>query len=166
MIRIFFVVGPPAYDSIGLADFVPAVSDNGSYRVPRVERFPVVLDRVNAWLTQQRPSGFRLTNIQTLLYKQKWSENMDTLQMLYVEGDIYPFYTRYIRVVFVVSGKPSLPSSPSNVRGPLTTKLFVPEMLESPGCCNPGTFENQIQVRKDLEADMRFEASVQLRIPF
>ncbi|GAU96316.1 hypothetical protein RvY_07778 [Ramazzottius varieornatus] len=158
MLRIFFVMGPPAYETIGMADFVPGVLNEGSlFSRPKVETFPAVLGKVSSWLMQQQPLGFRLTNVQTLLYKQKWTTHMDTLKMLYAEGEIHNYYVRYLRLAFVISNNAAMQSTAPNVR--LTCKLFVPGMLQPPGCCHAGSYENQLQLRQRMDDWMKATAA-------
>ncbi|XP_055355752.1 uncharacterized protein LOC129601063 [Paramacrobiotus metropolitanus] len=154
MLRIFYETGPPQYESIGIADFVPGVlSEGGLMGRPVLERFPQVLSKAHQWLLSQTPH-LRVANVQTLYYKQRWTTHMDTLRMTYTENDLHSYYVRYLRVAYALTN-PNMP--PQNTGGPirLNSKLFTPGMLEPPGCCSVGKFENQIQVRERMAGWMR-----------
>ncbi|OQV21388.1 hypothetical protein BV898_04597 [Hypsibius exemplaris] len=153
MLRIFYIQGPPALEMIGVADFVPGVLfDGGLFHRPQLEPFPQVLGKAHHWLLQQQP-GLRLLNAQTLLHKQKWTSHLDTLRMVYSENDLHTYYVRYIRLAYVIPNPAYGGRSEGAVR--LNSKLFVPGMLEAPGCCSVGSYENQLQIRERMSAWMR-----------
>ncbi|XP_055355758.1 uncharacterized protein LOC129601068 [Paramacrobiotus metropolitanus] len=158
MLRLFFETGPPQYESIGIADFVPGVLSEGrrSER-PLLQRFPHVLSKAHQWLLTQS-SAMRAVNVQTLLYKQRWTSHMDTLRMTYTEDEMQSYYVRYLRVAYVIAN----PNAPPRHGGPmkLNCKLFTPGMLEPPKCCNTaGKFENQLQVRERMSGWTRATAA-------
>ncbi|XP_055346564.1 uncharacterized protein LOC129594034 isoform X2 [Paramacrobiotus metropolitanus] len=145
MLRVYYEAGPPQYETIGVADFVPAVLMEGVGLLgpPLLEPYPQVLAKTHHWLMNQ--SDIRVTNIQTMLHKQKLTAHLDTLRMAYTE-DMLSYYVRYLRVAFVKVNPHAVPGSGILRPVNLNSKLFAPALLQPPKCCvnMVGVFESQL----------------------
>lgn len=151
MLRIFYNHGPPSFEMIGVADFIPATLKEATlFGRPDFERFPQVLAKAHRWVFQQPPQQ-RVLNIQTLQYREKWSTTVDTLKMTYNEHSLHSYYVRYLRVAFVYAS-PHYPGGQAALPLPirLNCKMFTPGMLEPPACCTVASFEDQAQVRERI----------------
>ncbi|XP_064633540.1 uncharacterized protein LOC135491515 isoform X2 [Lineus longissimus] len=137
-IRIFYVSGAPTYEEIGCADFVPQYLESG------YETFQSVLNRASLWLRQQH--SIRLTNIQSMNYKAKSGEPLDTQRSFYSfnAGNGWGKGTKYLRILRVCYTKPSALEVVINRPHPVITyKTFFPAQITKSGPFSPPKFETQ-----------------------
>ncbi|ESO08151.1 hypothetical protein HELRODRAFT_169891 [Helobdella robusta] len=108
IVRVFFEIGPPAYEEIGCADFVPNNLDQGSqFSVPYFENFEQVFSKAASWMKHQR--NINITNMQSIDYKMKNdfdASELDTQRSFFVESGRYTTkYLRILRICFTRSFK-------------------------------------------------------------
>ena len=71
LLRIFYLLRSPAYERIGIADFVPQMLTPRTITKPATyEEFSAVLEEACRWATSQPPE-VKVANLQTLLHKLK-----------------------------------------------------------------------------------------------
>ncbi|XP_055341892.1 uncharacterized protein LOC129590600 [Paramacrobiotus metropolitanus] len=149
LIRIFYIMGPVQHAEVGLADFVPAMLDQGgAFSNPRMETFPTVMQRVRQWLLSV-PPNYRPVNVQTVMFRWSYNKGIDTKDMTYHENKKHLNYLRYLRVGYIVENPADGPISRSTIQ--LGSKLVVPGMSVEPGCCEDGAFESQDSCRQRVD---------------
>ena len=109
-LRIFYITGPAAFETIGVADITPTMFGEGVY-----EPFPQVLAKAYQWVAAQ-PPDFNLLNVQTLFFKAKGDN--DTLKMSYNESDLKMYFVKYLRLAYAISHLPvvDVPRGNINIR--------------------------------------------------
>ncbi|KAK2192381.1 hypothetical protein NP493_30g00029 [Ridgeia piscesae] len=146
IIRLFYEAGPPAYEQIGCADFVPACLEQGSlFKLFVFEPFSAVLLKAQQWIQAQ--PAIHVASVQSVDYKiySSWSSTtLDTQCTVFQErGESMTCYVRILRVCYVTSMFQS--------RLPLTAlacKAFIPCQLTEQGMLVPPTFESQSETMR------------------
>uniref|UniRef100_T1IXU7 C3H1-type domain-containing protein n=1 Tax=Strigamia maritima TaxID=126957 RepID=T1IXU7_STRMM len=146
VIRIFYEVGPPAHETIGLADFFPqciTTANCCSCTSSEFEMLPEVVSEAATWCLQQR--NLRVCNIQTVQVKMRGGKP-DTEKMFYREyrhRNSNAWCMRIVRVAYVRTTPPA--AIASNTDTPpvtqLTCKTFLPVQLTEAACCSIPEFE-------------------------
>ncbi|XP_055341799.1 uncharacterized protein LOC129590542 [Paramacrobiotus metropolitanus] len=130
LVRIFYIRGAVEHLQVGLEDFVPAVLEKATASSnPRMETFPMVMQRVQKWLLSV-PPHFRPVNVQTVMFRWSYNKGIDTKDMTYHENKTLLNYLRFLRVAYVIENPDSGPVSRSTIQ--LGSKLMVPEMIQQP----------------------------------
>ncbi|XP_055352568.1 uncharacterized protein LOC129598616 isoform X2 [Paramacrobiotus metropolitanus] len=153
LIRIFYIRGPGGDVQVGFQDFVPQMLEKeGFFTYPRMECFPVVLQRVQQWLVTV-PPNYRLVNVQTVMFRWSYIKGIDTNVMAYHERKTYLNYLRFLRVAFVIESAADGPASFPTIQ--LRSKLLIPEMRKQPGFFAKGVFETQAACRRRADQWVR-----------
>ena len=104
-LRIFYILGPPAFETVGIADFTPVQQASETF-----EPFHSVLAKAHTWVKAQPPE-LRILNAQTILYRTKG--DIDTLKMIYNEGDTYMYFIKYLRIAYTITHGPQTSTNAS-----------------------------------------------------
>ncbi|XP_054167314.1 uncharacterized protein LOC128964703 [Oppia nitens] len=125
IVRVFYEMGLPSNEEIGIVDFAPQLISRGTFfKRPKYETFDKVIERAFGWLSENPDINFR--NAQSIDIKMKSLSQHKTHLMAFTEhGD-------YIRIFRVTYTKPveaaqgaigrTVLSSPIY----LSTKIFLP----------------------------------------
>ena len=145
VIRIFFILGQPLHEKVGLADFAPLSLNrlNG-------ESYSDILRRASLWCSQQ--VGVRFTNVQSIEMKLKCGE-LDTQRTSYTQhSEKSTKFAKFLRVAYVKSNMTvNLPPSPPLL---LSYRCFPPCQLTAASLLHNGTFESMSQTVTRIAAWM------------
>ncbi|GFR75250.1 hypothetical protein ElyMa_000450800 [Elysia marginata] len=134
-LRVFYLVGQPAYETLGIHDEEPDMmqSKEGMGLRLRFATFDQTVTRAAAWLKKEQ--GMRVVSIQSLNVKleRKFGTGpwiLDANAAAYTENQslIEKRYAKVLRIVYVREQKLESPSPYSTVT--LTSRLFIPQRIE------------------------------------
>ncbi|OWA51041.1 hypothetical protein BV898_15543 [Hypsibius exemplaris] len=148
--RIWFTLGRPQCETIGFADFFPAVLDAGGWlSKATVEELPSVMANVNRFINAL-PSNIEILNVNTLASRTNKSAEYHLAHYTFTEDDkFHKYYIKFIRIAYVV--QPQAAAPPAYEQRHFTTELFAPGLLEEPGFFSSGVFEPQSVVRARMD---------------
>lgn len=125
IMRVFYVIGEPANETIGMKDFVPSITRPPDLAThAQFQTFDDVMMRFCKWLPHQ--TGIKMVNIQT--YDIRYTEIMGHLEILSDQTDDIDdgmsdrLFLKTLRVFYVT--KPSVKPPPQVSF--VTSKLFLP----------------------------------------
>ncbi|XP_035685001.1 uncharacterized protein LOC118421664 [Branchiostoma floridae] len=134
VIRVFYLLGPPVPEEIGVADFVPEMISppQGIFSNPQFENFPSVMTKARSW-AEGHLRTVRLINIQSFdvkVHRSKFTGavTIDSQRASHIEHGKHT--TAFIRIIRLVYGRlrgsldlpPPLPMV-------LSVKTFVPAII-------------------------------------
>ncbi|OWF54656.1 hypothetical protein KP79_PYT04382 [Mizuhopecten yessoensis] len=124
IIRVFYVIGPPANEQIMIEDFIPQVTQRGDImKACHFETWTQVMTRVSTWIPNQ--TGVRIVNLQTQY--TKYSEYNGEVRVASDSTDDYVTnladrkLMKIMRVFFVTRPGPGPPQI-----GHLSCRTFLP----------------------------------------
>ncbi len=139
VLRLFYVLGPPQYEQIGLMDFVPQIEHlaNSFQAKPRWEPFTQMLQRAGNWMYNLDIKQSRIVTvdcIETKLIRRgggggNSADNyeVDSNKSFYNEGSFESItFIKTIRIAYAISASPF--EGVALNRGPitLTSRCFIP----------------------------------------
>lgn len=151
IIRIFYVIGSPAQETIDLVDVIPKVTHKPGMGTPaKFESYDEAMERLSRNPPSELREG-RVVNLQTLFPQYKeFAGEVDVLANDtddFVTGSLNRKQMQILRI-FRVNGSSPRPFPPS-----LSTKLFVPVRTGS------RSFETMLQTMFRIEAWLRVTGS-------